>query len=45
MYILKYFVIHSTAMVRSQDMQDRLKDLEEFLLSQYKENKEKKKRD
>ncbi len=32
-------------MMRSQDIRDRLKDIEEFLLDQYKENKKEKKRD
>jgi transposase len=32
-------------MMRSQDIRDRLKDIEEFLLEQYKENKKEKKRD
>jgi transposase len=32
-------------MMRSQDIKDRLKDIDEFLLDQYKENKKEKKRD
>jgi len=32
-------------MMRSKDIQDRLKDIEEFLLEQYKENREENKRD
>jgi len=32
-------------MMQSQDIRDRLKDIEEFLLEQYKENKKEKKRD
>lgn len=32
-------------MIRSKDIRDRLKDIEEFLLKEYKENKEEKKRD
>ena len=32
-------------MMRSQDIRDRLKDIEEFLLDEYKKSKEKKKRD
>ncbi len=32
-------------MMRSEDIRDRLKDIEEFLLKQYKENKVEKKRD
>ncbi len=31
--------------MRSQEIRDRLKDIEEFLLDQYKENREEKKRD
>ncbi len=31
--------------MRSQEVRDRLKDIEEFLLDQYKENREEKKRD
>ena len=31
--------------MRSQDIQDRLKDIEEFLLDEYKEKKVEKKRD
>ncbi|RZB30857.1 MAG: hypothetical protein AEth_00811 [Candidatus Argoarchaeum ethanivorans] len=32
-------------MMQSKDIQDRLKDIEEFLMEQYKENREEKKRD
>ena len=31
--------------MKSQDIRDRLKDIEDFLLDEYKENKEEKKRD
>ncbi|MDY6866148.1 MAG: hypothetical protein SVY15_09310 [Halobacteriota archaeon] len=32
-------------MMKSQDISDRLKDIDEFLLDQYKSNKKEKKRD
>jgi len=32
-------------MMQGQDIRDRLKDIEDFLLDEYKENKEEKKRD
>ncbi|MDY6966006.1 MAG: hypothetical protein SVM80_08585 [Halobacteriota archaeon] len=32
-------------MMKSQDIRDRLKDIDEFLLDQYKSSKEEKKRD
>jgi hypothetical protein len=32
-------------MMKSEDIRDRIKDIEEFLLKRYKENKEEKKRD